>query len=493
MSSHRLAALSTVPALVTLAAMLTTPMAAQRATVFGVVYDSLKGQPLADAHVQLGSSDYSGAVIEAITDTHGRFRMDRVRPGSYIVGFTHPFLDSLGLEVPLRTLAIGDRTAQIQFSLAIPSAPSVRRQICPATSPVDSSGLMLGFLSDADQATHLDRGTVLLEWTEVIVADGAIHAEKRSATANATRAGWYAICGLSTAGPISAHAEVGESASGYVDIRVPPRGILHRDFSVPIGDAAIIVASDVDSTLDSAVARPAPVRRGRSTLSGVVRNELGEPLAGAQLMVWGSGGSTTTRDDGRFTIAGLPAGTQTVEARYVGYAPARRTVNLQSGHTVATVITMSERADVLDEVTVYGAAKQLQNHLAAFNQRRKLGFGRFITREDIEKQRPLRFTDLLRSTPGLRLVATGGLNYTIVASHGSMSGGACRPLIFIDGVALVNSEDLDMMVEPQEVAAVEIYNGVGETPPQFRGGLKGECGSIAIWTVPNLALIGSRP
>jgi hypothetical protein len=286
---------------------------------------------------------------------------------------------------------------------------------------------------------------------------------------------------------------VGESSSGYIDIRVPPRGILHRDFSVPIGDAAVLVAADVDSMLDSTVARPAPVRRGRSILSGVVRNDQGEPLAGAQLMVWGSGGTTTTRDDGRFTIADLPAGTQTVEARYVGYAPARRTVNLVSGHTVATTITMSERADVLDEVTVYGAARQLQNHLAAFNQRRKLGFGRFITREDIEKQKPLRFTDLLRSTPGLRLVATGGLNYAIVASHGTMSGGACRPLIFIDGVALANSDGLDMMVEPQEVAAVEIYNGVGETPPQFRGGLRGECGSIAIWTVPNLALIGSRP
>ena len=60
-------------------------------------------------------------------------------------------------------------------------------------------------------------------------------------------------------------------------------------------------------------------------------------------------------------------------------------------------------------------------------------------------------------------------------------------------MTLANSEGIDMMIDPEEIAGVEIYNGVGETPPQFRGGLKGECGSIAVWTVPNLPLIGSRP
>jgi hypothetical protein len=469
-------------------------VAAQRTTVFGTVYDSLNGRALAGARVQVGSRDLHGTILDATTDSQGRFRIDRVRPGEYIVGFTHPFLDSLGLEVPPRTLTVDEQTAQLQFALAVPTMLSIRAQLCPASSPVDSSGLMLGFLRNADTDVHLDSGTVLLEWTELVVGDDGIHAERKSASARATSAGWYAICGLSTAGPISARAEVGNSASGYIDVRVPPRGILHRDFSIPMGDAAIIVATvDSNDAADSTGTSPAPLRRGSSTLSGVVRNDHGDPLGGAHVMVWGSGSTTTTGDDGRFAIAGLPAGTQTVETRYVGYAPERVTVDLVSGRNIPSTITMSERADVLDAVTVYGAERQLANDLAGFNQRRKLGFGRFITRADIEKRRPLRFTDLLRSTPGLRIVATGGSDYTIVASSGGMLGGACRPLIFINGILLANSDGLDMMVDPQEVAAVEIYSGVGETPPQFRGGLQNECGSVAIWTVPNLPLIGSRP
>lgn len=494
MSINRLAALSVVPALIALATLPSSPLAAQRVTVFGTVYDSLDGRPLEGANVQMGSTSLRGRVLRASTDSHGRFRIDRVRPGEYLVGFTHPLLDSLGLEVPTRALSVGEQARELEFALAIPSTLSIRSQLCPATTPADSSGLMLGFLRDADTYARLDSGTVVLEWTEVIVGGDQIRAERKLASARATSAGWYAICGLSTAGPISAHAEWGGDASGYIDVRVPPRGMLHRDFTVPHGKAAVLVAAgDTGEAADSTGIIPSPIRRGSSTLSGVVRDARGEALGGAQVMVWGSGITTMTRDDGRFAITGLPAGTQTVESRYVGFAPTRTIVDLASGRNVATTITMSERADVLDEVTVYGAERQLANVLAGFDQRRKLGFGRFITRADIEKRRPLRFTDLLRETPGLRIVSTGGIDYTIIATHGSMSGSACRPTVFIDGVLLANSEGIDMMVDPQEVAAVEIYNGVGETPPQFKGGMKGECGSIAIWTSPNLPLIGARP
>lgn len=486
-STPRLVTLSVVPALVALFALPVAPAAGQRAAIFGTVYDSLNARPLDGAMVQLAASNLHGRVLNTRTDSDGRFQLRNVRPGEYLVGFTHPSLDSLGLEVPPRKLLIDEKTAQLQFALAIPTPIAVRAQLCPATQPIDSSGLLIGFLRDADTGTHLDSGTVILEWTEVIVGKDGINAERKFASAAATGAGWYAICGLSTAGPISARAEVGGNSSGYIDIKVPPRGVLHRDFSVPIGSAAVTVA--VKDTGDAGVVS---LRRGSASVAGVVHNDQGKPLAGAQLMVWGSGITTTSGDDGRFRISSLPAGTQTVEVRYVGYSPERVTVDLTSGRTVSITIAMSQRADVLDAVTVYGQT-QLDRDLAGFNQRRKLGFGRFITRADIEKKRPLRFTDLLRSTPGLRIVPTGGMDYTIVAAHGSIAGGACRPLIYINGALLANGEGIDMMVEPNEIAAVEIYNGVGETPPQFRGGTKGECGSIAIWTVPNLRLIGSRP
>ena len=69
MSTHRLAALSVVPALIALFALQPASAAAQRATVFGTVYDSLSGRPLAGALVQLATTDLHGRVVNARTDS----------------------------------------------------------------------------------------------------------------------------------------------------------------------------------------------------------------------------------------------------------------------------------------------------------------------------------------------------------------------------------------------------------------------------------------
>ena len=235
-----------------------------------------------------------------------------------------------------------------------------------------------------------------------------------------------------------------------------------------------------------------PVRRGSARLTGTVRDENDRPIAGAHLVVWGTGLTATTRDDGTFTMAQLPAGTQTVEARYIGYSPERTTVDLMSDRAVSVTVAMTHRVDVLKDVTVYrrdrGLELELQHVLAGFNQRRELGFGHFLTRADIVKKRPLRFTDLLRSTPGLKVVPDGNSEYVIVSTR--TRGNSCKSDIYINGARLKDPAGIDVMVDPKEVAAVEIYAGISETPPQFG---RSECGSVVIWTVPNLPPIGEQP
>ncbi|HEY9480445.1 MAG TPA: carboxypeptidase regulatory-like domain-containing protein [Gemmatimonadaceae bacterium] len=493
MLPHRPAVLSAVAALAALlASSLHASTAAQQAsdsgatlvTVSGTVYDSLDARPLAGALVQLTPSDLHGLVWSDRTDLSGNFRIRSVPRGEYIVGFTHPVLDSLGLEVPPMKLGVAGSDS-IQLALSVPSPLSVRSQLCNTTAPNDSSGLVLGFLRDADTGAHFDSGTVIIEWTELVVGEGGkeMHAERRSMSARATSAGWYALCGVPSAWPITARAKIGDDASGYIEIRVPPRGVLHRDFSIPRGATAVAVAAQGAGETDVA-----HLRHGSARLAGVVRDENGRPLAGAQLLVWGSGLTATSRDDGTFTISQLPAGTQTVEARYVGYSPERVTVELVSDSTMSVTVAMTQRVDVLKDVTVYGRDRELEHVLAGFNQRRELGFGHFITRADIEKKRPLRFTDLLRDTPGVKVVPTGGIDYAIVSSHPSAGGGDCPMPVYLDGVRF-NPAGIDMIIDANEVAAIEIYAGISETPPQFG---RSECGSVVIWTVPNLPRIGAQ-
>lgn len=80
--------------------------------VSGVVRDTMARSPLAGALVQLapydngctdnGSTDHGSTVNRSVqSDSLGRFAIDDVPAGRYLVGFLHPLLDSLGVEAPI--------------------------------------------------------------------------------------------------------------------------------------------------------------------------------------------------------------------------------------------------------------------------------------------------------------------------------------------------------------------------------------------------------
>jgi protocatechuate 3,4-dioxygenase beta subunit len=445
--------------------------------ISGSVYDSLAGKPLAGALVQLVASgeNIDLGARSATTGANGEFELSGIRHGKYLIGFLHPALDSLGLGVPPRLLDVSDSTPA-HIALAIPSAPTVRSQLCSQPQPDDSTGLVLGFIRDADSGIPLGEASVVVMWTEIVLQDG-IRTERRQVPVKSNSEGWYALCGVPTEGAITALAESGGDASGYIEITVAPRGLLHRDFSIPRGSAAIVVADTADSSASE------PVRRGTARLTGEVRNEHGKPLAGAQLMVWGSGITGSAGDDGRFSLSTLPAGTQALEVRYVGYAPKRVTVDLVSNQTRSVAVTLDEVAEVLDGVVVYGKPNRRRRDLTGFLERRSRGFGYFITRADIEKRNPFQFTDLMRQVPGFRVMAGTGLNYSILSTRGTGLKGPCTPQVYLDGVQLVDAEDLNLMVNTSDIVGVEAYAGPSESPPQYTNG---GCGSILIWTGPNL-------
>src|SRR6185437_6693212 len=278
------------------------------ATISGTVYDSLDGHPLAGALVQIVMRGDIHGMRNVRTDSTGAFRLAAVQPGDYLIGFWHATLDSLGLDVPPRTLAV-ERAAQLQVALDVPSASAIRAAICPATAAGDSSGLLLGFVRAADTGGRLTGGVVDLSWTELVANKRGIHTVRHDVSAKADPAGWYAQCGLSTAGPIAAYATAHDNSSGIIDVTIPSRGVLHRDFSIPVGAAAIAGAGRNADTTDSTVAGGGPVRHGNAQLAGTVLDENGKPLSGAQLVVWGTGIATTSREDGTFALSGLPAGT----------------------------------------------------------------------------------------------------------------------------------------------------------------------------------------
>lgn len=449
------------------------------ATITGTVFDSLAGAPLAGALVQIAEQGTGNRVLTDTTGAAGDFEIAGVPTGSYIVGFFHPALDSLGLGVATRKLDVTS-AAPIQVALAIPSASTIHTRLCAAGAAADSSGLLIGFVRDADSGAPLGGASVVVMWRELVIQNG-IHEERREVPAKANDAGWYALCGVPADGPLTARAELGADATGFIDVTVPPRALLHRDFYIPRGAAATVVAAR-DS---AAAAAGQSVRRGSARLAGVVRNEKGQPLSGAQLLVWGSGVTGSTQSDGTFALAGLPAGSQALEARYVGYAPERVTVDLVSNQTRSVTVTLEKRADLLNEVVVYGKRSKRSRDFTGFLQRSKAGFGHFLVRSEIEKQHPFQFTDLFRRIPGFMVVNDSGFGFSIASTRGSGFNGDCRPSIYIDGMRIYDVGSVDGIVMPDDIAAVEAYAGPAGAPMQYNSG---PCGTILIWTGPDLGV-----
>lgn len=111
------------------------------ATVSGFVRDSIVHTPLAGAMVQLVASAGQGqAARSAVADSAGRYRIDSVPDGRYMLGFFHPMLDSLGIESPVREITVAGGTS-LRVDLATPAPQQIRGAVCGAASASDSSAL----------------------------------------------------------------------------------------------------------------------------------------------------------------------------------------------------------------------------------------------------------------------------------------------------------------------------------------------------------------
>jgi iron complex outermembrane receptor protein len=97
------------------------------------------------------------------------------------------------------------------------------------------------------------------------------------------------------------------------------------------------------------------------TISGrVVDSASRQPLAAVSLRVVGTQRGTMTRDDGTFSLAGVPTGAQRIRASRIGFGPQNRDVTVTASGTTNANFSLSAQAAVLGEmvVTGYGAQRR---------------------------------------------------------------------------------------------------------------------------------------
>jgi hypothetical protein len=449
----------------------------RRIALTGVTWDSLSNVPLSGAVVQLVlERDPAGSARSAIADSLGRWRIDSLLPATYVVGYFHPTLDALGLEAPsFKVQVAGDSVARLDF--AVPGPAAMRAVMCGARAPGDSTGAIVGMLRDAESELPVANAAISVSWRELVIDRGGVRTVTRRVPVAARADGVFAACGVPTDTPVEIDAGAPALSTGVVEVQVPLGGMLRRDLI--LGDSATVTAARrAAEDTSRAAAAGEPRIPGGAELRGVVRGPDGKPMARAQVALAGTGRTAITTESGIFALDGLPSGTFGLDVRAIGFAPVRVAVDLLRRRPATVTVTLRERATALSSVVVLGKRSRSSRFLEEFAERkRRSAGGTFLGPAELERRNALYLTDVLRTTPGMRVTPSRGFGYLI------RGRGNCTPAIFLDGMPLFNGADeLDQIVRPSEVMAMEIYQALGTMPAQYAGLQANGCGAIGIWT-----------
>jgi hypothetical protein len=216
-------------------------------------------------------------------------------------------------------------------------------------------------------------------------------------------------------------------------------------------------------------------------LVGLVNDSLGHAVAGAEVRAPEDVVVAFSDDSGRFHVAMMPIGAPRVFVRRLGFAPARAQIVPSAGETDSVLVTLRAIAQLLPEVTVEEQHDSLSRKvLADFWARRARGFGKFVTRSEIERKGASRFVDVVRSVPSVTILTSRGRPDIRFrgAGYGSMFRD-CPPQYWLDGIPLERGVADEFT--PANVEAIELYASSATTPPQFNT-RSATCGTVVIWS-----------
>ena len=474
--------MSRFPTVATLALLAAANLSAQgagqagMAAAVGTVFDSVRLRPLAGARLRVDSS-----TLVAVADAEGRFRLEGIAPGPHQIRVEHPFVDTLGISLRSGTITFADFETKV-LELATPSQETIVDLLCTPAWRARGPAMLAGRVREADTGTPASGAKVSLVWYEIATLGGVRKTPRvREATVGAD--GVYRICGLPAELEGKAQVIRGGVTSGDVPITFGQDIVSLRSMSV--AQAGTIVTEEVAQKPDTgggAQKAPPPRVFGTARLTGRVVNKANQPIVGARVQLEGANRAADTRANGEFTLDSLPAGTQTVAVRKLGYAPIEAAVDLSSREASRVTLSMEDFVPVLETVRVTaGRAKVLDD--VGFSRRKRVGSGFYMDGEELTSRVGSRFSDVLRSAPGILIQRSGDRQY--ITSSRDPANGCVN--IWIDGTQWQQLEagDVDDYLRPGEVGAIEVYSPT-TTPAEFEGVSRGSCSTVVVWTVRRL-------
>lgn len=469
--------------LLLLAAPCVTAQAPVSVTVVGTVFDSVTMRPVPSALIRLVRADDPTAGRSVVADSLGAFRLLDVTGGTWLATFLHPMLDSLRLEPGVLRLELTE-SGTMAIGMTTPSAATLAASTCGRRLP-DDEGLVVGSVRDAADDGVLSGVQVSVAWPEWTLGGVTLTSEMQTRTVRTDSLGRYALCGVPRGSSVTARSVSGADSTGEIVVAVPAAGYALQDFL--LSRASAVRAADAGWTRDAMARDSAALvsrdSRTRVPVRGRVVRDDAQPVRNAVVRVLASGSAVRTADDGTFVIPDAAAGTQTIEARLIGYVPDRRTLDIRDGGLTDITLTLSVQRVQLDTVRVM-AGREVPYQVRAIERRARSGTGTLLSGDMIRERSSMWVTDALRGMNGLRVSNKSQGNSVEMRS---LRGEVCTPAVYIDGIITQisgggnTSITIDDFVARGDVAAIEVYARANLVPPEFNVGSTG-CGAIAVWS-----------
>ena len=200
------------------------------------------------------------------------------------------------------------------------------------------------------------------------------------------------------------------------------------------------------------ISKANPVVQQSVKASGVVVDEKGEPVIGANIMEVGTTNGTITDIDGRFTLE-VASSAAELMISYIGYTPQK----IKVGKGTDLKVTLEEDTKKLDEVVVIGYGTQKKSDVS--------GSVATVTGEKLAKLPTANAENALEgAAPGLSVdYSNGGApgQAPDLQVRGVTSLSSNAPLVIIDGVpgdmSYLNPEDIKTMSILKDAATAAIY------------------------------------
>ena len=429
-----------------LAAQQTPGAAPRHATIVGIVDDSLRRGPLANATVVVLGTQRAG-----VTNARGMFQIDSVEPGEVRLGVRHALMDTLGLSILSEIVRV---TAGQRLEVRVHTATfeSVRERMCQRGGVNAGRGVLIGRVLDADTDAPMPAVAVSLVYQD---SSGPAVRERVRQTRSRDD-GSFAICGLPETFSGSVQATVARMATAELPVALK------------------------DDVLATAILTFSASPESIAVLEGRIATKAGEPVRDAQVAISGTSRLAVTRADGTFSLTGLPSGTVEAVIRKIGFAPVSRVVALTRREPRRITVQLTP-AQLLAAVKVEG---KLDGGLqrAGFADRKRFGQGQFLSPDEIDRRKPELFTDLIQTMSGFRVVQlSGGRMVQPTRALGGAGDGCLNVYIDRTRFEVLAPGDLDQVLRGPDVGAVEAYPSPTNVPPEFQAAGKA-CAALVIWT-----------